>query len=455
MTADIKFTLNGENIAYKENPSERLLDFLRDKSGLTGTKCGCKEGECGACAVIINNRLVNSCLVAMGSLSGADVVTIEGFSKTERFSVLDEAYASVSAVQCGFCIPGMMMASESILAANPDPTEEDIRVGISGNLCRCTGYNSIVKAIKIASKSNHPSLKSGNELFNSKQNTFTDFNSIPATQFAPTTLADALNLRRNSSLIPYSGGTDLMVSGECADSGYMFLNNVFEMSQITADEKYIRIGAACTFTEIIENPLTPPILKEACLQIAAPAIRNVGTPGGNIANGSAKADSALIFMVTDSNLRLANADNERIVPIKEFYSGKGKTILASDELIVEILMPKSGIENYYYKKVGARNALSIARTSFAGILDIDNGAIVKCAVAFGAVCDVIIHCDEIDNMLTGKTIKEAIGLKETYIKAYDNFIQPRHGRVSIEYRKDICMNLLRDFLDTKLINLEA
>ena len=152
MSVEIRFKLNENDTTYSGNPSARLLDVLRGEFGLTGTKCGCKEGECGACAVIIDGKLVNSCLVAIGSLEGTNVVTIEGYSKTKRFAALDRAYASVSAVQCGFCIPGMMMASESLLAANPHPTEEEIRVGISGNLCRCTGYNAIVNAIASAAK---------------------------------------------------------------------------------------------------------------------------------------------------------------------------------------------------------------------------------------------------------------------------------------------------------------
>ena len=150
MSIEVKFTLNNDPVTYKGNPSARLLDVLRSEMGLTGTKCGCKEGECGACAVIVNGKLVNTCLIAMGSLNGAELLTIEGYSKTKRFSLLEEAYASVSAVQCGFCIPGMMMASEALLDTNPNPTEEEIRTGISGNLCRCTGYNAIVKAIGIA-----------------------------------------------------------------------------------------------------------------------------------------------------------------------------------------------------------------------------------------------------------------------------------------------------------------
>jgi len=151
MSNEISFILNNKEVKYTGNPSVRLLDALRGEIGLTGTKCGCKEGECGACAVIVNGKLVNSCLVAMGSLTGANVLTIEGYSKTERFAVLEKAYASTSAVQCGFCIPGMIMASEALLSENPQPTEEEIRIGISGNLCRCTGYNAIVNAIEIAS----------------------------------------------------------------------------------------------------------------------------------------------------------------------------------------------------------------------------------------------------------------------------------------------------------------
>ncbi|BCZ46500.1 hypothetical protein psyc5s11_25670 [Clostridium gelidum] len=148
----IKFILNDQEVASNSNANERLLDVLRNEFSITGVKCGCKEGECGACSIILDGKLVNSCMVAIGSIEGSTVVTIEGYRETKRFAVLDKAYASVSAVQCGFCIPGMILASECILDKNPKPTEPEIREGISGNLCRCTGYNAIVEAISIASK---------------------------------------------------------------------------------------------------------------------------------------------------------------------------------------------------------------------------------------------------------------------------------------------------------------
>ena len=152
MAYGINFTLNGHPVVFTGNATDRLLDVLRDTYALTGVKCGCKEGECGACSVLLNGKLVNSCMVAMGRVGGCEVVTIEGYAKTERFKVLDAAYAAVSAAQCGYCIPGMILASECVLAANPNPTETEIREGISGNLCRCTGYNAIVKAVQIAAK---------------------------------------------------------------------------------------------------------------------------------------------------------------------------------------------------------------------------------------------------------------------------------------------------------------
>jgi carbon-monoxide dehydrogenase small subunit len=152
MTEGINFKLNGEAVVYSGDATDRLLDVLREEFRLTGVKCGCKEGECGSCSILLDGKLVNSCMVAVGRIDGCSVVTIEGYSKTDRFKVLDAAYASVSAVQCGYCIPGMILASECVLAKTPNPTEADVREGLSGNLCRCTGYNAIVKAVMIAAK---------------------------------------------------------------------------------------------------------------------------------------------------------------------------------------------------------------------------------------------------------------------------------------------------------------
>ncbi|MEH7413672.1 (2Fe-2S)-binding protein [Neobacillus drentensis] len=148
----ISFTLNGRTVETDATATTRLLDFLREELGLIGTKEGCGEGECGACSVFVNSLLQNSCLIPIGSISGAHIQTIEGIMDTEQFKILDEYYSLAGGVQCGYCIPGMVMASAALLSNNPQPTEEEIREGISGNLCRCTGYNMIVDAINLAAK---------------------------------------------------------------------------------------------------------------------------------------------------------------------------------------------------------------------------------------------------------------------------------------------------------------
>ncbi|MFO7612579.1 MAG: (2Fe-2S)-binding protein [Clostridia bacterium] len=150
--AEIKFILNGMETVVNEDPTMRLLDVLRDRMGFTGVKEGCGEGECGACSVLVDHEIVNSCIMPLGNAAGRDIMTIEEFRKTERYNVISRAYEDAGAVQCGFCIPGMIIATESLLNKNPHPTEIEIRDGLSGNLCRCTGYNMIVKAIQLAAE---------------------------------------------------------------------------------------------------------------------------------------------------------------------------------------------------------------------------------------------------------------------------------------------------------------
>ncbi len=263
--------------------------------------------------------------------------------------------------------------------------------------------------------------------------------------YAPTSLSEALDLLAAHKLTPYAGGTDLMIEEEREDA-FLFLHNIPELKTVTQDDEYLRFGAGCTFTELLEHTLTPALLKEALALIAAPAIRNEGTIGGNIGNGSAKADSALIFFVTDAKLRLVSSKGERIVPIKAFYKGRKQLDRASDELIAEVLMPKKWLGGYTYQKVGARKALAISRLSFAGLMTIENGTIAHCATAFGAVSDVIIRREDLDAMLVGKTVEEAKAEKAAYLKAFDTAIVPIRGRVSEEYRKNVCLNLLGDFL---------
>ena len=145
--AKIKFTLNHKHVEVDLDPSTRLIDALRLHFNLTATKEGCGEGSCGACVVLMDGKGVNSCLLPLANVEGHSIVTLEEFKKTPQFKILEECFADEGGSQCGFCTPGMIFAAQSLLASNNHPSEEDVREALSGNLCRCTGYQSIVNAI--------------------------------------------------------------------------------------------------------------------------------------------------------------------------------------------------------------------------------------------------------------------------------------------------------------------
>ncbi|MDR2108492.1 MAG: FAD binding domain-containing protein [Coriobacteriales bacterium] len=486
----VDFTLNDSPVSWEGPALARLLDVLRDELGCTGVKCGCREGECGTCSVLLDGALVNSCLVAMGAVTGRTVLTIEGYRRSERFAALDTAYARHGAVQCGDCTPGMILASEALLASNPHPSEEQIRTALSGNLCRCTGYNSIVAAVSDAARDGGslwelPGEKSvaqagsGLPLAGSGDAVVSDAGAAAgdsdvavsgasatptpsATAAAPPaalTLSDALRLRDEQQALPYAGGTDLMVAGASAASAgkdaaatqaALFLNNIPELKGIREDAENLYIGAACTYSQLLDDPRTPAVLREAISQIAAPAIRNVATIGGNIANASPKADSALILYAADAQLRLQSAHGQRDVALGDFIRGRGQTSLGPDELLCEIILPKAHLGNYRYQKIGARKALAISRVSFVGLFAEEDGVIKHLAVAFGAVADTVIRRPEIDASLIGCTLAEARERKDAWLAAWEDAIVPVAGRVSAEYRKTVCLNLLRAFISEQL-----
>lgn len=148
----IALTVNGQKYEVAVEPRQSLLQVLREELHLTGTKEGCSEGECGACTVILDGKTVDSCLIFGVEANGRNIVTIEGLATGDALHPVQKAFADYGGVQCGFCTPGMILAAKALLESNPNPTDEEIRWGIAGNLCRCTGYVKIVDAIKAAAQ---------------------------------------------------------------------------------------------------------------------------------------------------------------------------------------------------------------------------------------------------------------------------------------------------------------
>jgi len=144
----VTFIVNDKEVTLKVDPKERLVDTLREKLKLTGTKEGCSIGECGACTVILNGEAVSSCLILTGQIGGSEILTIEGLEVDGKLEPLQQAFIDHHAVQCGFCTPGMLMSAKALLIQNPHPSREEIKTALEGNLCRCTGYEQIIEAIE-------------------------------------------------------------------------------------------------------------------------------------------------------------------------------------------------------------------------------------------------------------------------------------------------------------------
>lgn len=148
----LRVTVNGSKVNAPVSPSDTLCEFLRTRLGLFGTKEGCDTGDCGACTVVLNGKAVNSCLVLAVETEGGQVTTIEGLSSDGELHPLQQAFIDSGTVQCGFCTPGMIMGAKALLDENPNPSQEEIRLGLAGNLCRCTGYVSVIQAVTAAAK---------------------------------------------------------------------------------------------------------------------------------------------------------------------------------------------------------------------------------------------------------------------------------------------------------------
>ena len=148
----VRMTVNGNQVE-REIPADRLLvDFIREDLGLMGTKKGCEEGECGACTLIMNGKSVTSCLIPAFKADGAEILTVEGLAEDAQLHPLQQAFLEEGAVQCGYCTAGMLLSAKALLDENPSPTVQEVKKGLSGNLCRCTGYTKIIRAVQMASE---------------------------------------------------------------------------------------------------------------------------------------------------------------------------------------------------------------------------------------------------------------------------------------------------------------
>ncbi len=443
----INFILNGSKVSFNIPPDLRVVDLLREHLNLTGTKEACGSGECGACTILVNNESKLSCLMLSAQLQNKNITTIEGISDGKDLHPIQKKFIEKGAIQCGFCTPGMIIATINLLNNNPSPSREEIREGISGNLCRCTGYHKIVDAIESASKSfcrtNEFPKISPQKIINIEKL----IGKSKANVFIPETLNELWEIKKNN--IIYAGGTDILTKRRkgliAEDKNLICIERKADIKKIEDRGNEVFIGAAATHSDIMSSEIVKknfPILIQAIKVLGSPPIRNMGTIGGNICTASPAGDTLPPLYVLDAILDIRSMCSKRLISIKDFIKSPGVTDLKSDEILYGINIKKVPHFNFhYYEKVGQRNALSISIAGIAILAKIVENRIEDIKIAWGSVAPTVITSNKINNELIGKEITEQ-NLKSIF-PLIDEVVSPISDiRASKEYRRLLAKNLL-------------
>jgi xanthine dehydrogenase small subunit len=465
----ITFKINGELRTAEVDTKDRLLDFIREDLGLTGTKEGCGEGECGACTVIMEGKTVASCLIYAYQADGKEIFTIEGKNEIEELQIIQQAYVDAGAVQCGFCIPGMVMSTKVLLDKNLNPSREEIREGLQGNLCRCTGYVKIVDAVELAADiiRDKKSIKlNGAQLLETNiKNTATsscaaDYEECKSAGktndiIIPKTIEELLSNINNEKRRITGGYTDIVVglrNNKLTYKPTIDITEIAELKNIFEKENRIYIGGNVTLSDVCESQLINKdfkILVDAVKTIGSPQIRNRATLAGNVQNASPSGDGTLALVLLNASLKLRSMRGEREISVEDFVFGVGKTDLKNDEFI-EYIVLNEAYSSYepYFEKVGLRGAMVISVASMGVLLKEENGIVQDIRIAFGAVAPIILRAKAAEEFLKGrqleeKTLSEAGEIIGTIVTPIDDL------RSSAEYRKTVCKNLILRLLELK------
>jgi xanthine dehydrogenase small subunit len=433
---DVALSVNRKAFRRKVRTDQRLLDVLRDDLRLTGAKEGCGKGECGACTVLVDGQAVDACLMMAYQADGAAIETIEGLADGGALHPLQESFIEEGGVQCGICIPGMILAAKALVDERPQATADHVREGLAGNLCRCTGYTKIFAAVaRAATSARLP-----------KPRRFMIAPAAPR-YFRPRSLEEALEIlaARAEEIRPVAGGTDILVKAKdgTENRAALFdLTGVPEIKGIQEQDGHLWIGAATTHTEMMRSPLVAsfaPALPEACAVIGGPQIRNRGTLGGNLANASPAADTVPPLFAADAIVEVASVSARRDIPIGEFFPGPRQSLLARDELILGVRVPKRAGVRGTFLRLGQRQAQAISKVSIAVAIIFRDGRPDWVRVALGAVAPTVFRARETEKALMGggwDALQRAKDAVRAEVRPIDDL------RSTAEYRREMAAVLL-------------
>ncbi len=467
----IRFHVNGRPVEATASGGRRLLDVLRSDLGLTGTKEGCGEGECGACSVLLDGVLVNSCLVPLSQVDGREVLTVEGLAVDGRLDPLQQAFLELGGTQCGLCAPGMLLAARAHLASGHAITEPGIREAIAGNLCRCTGYTKIIEAIEAAADTMTLDAPAADRMTPAVLDAVPAFETIAERivvpdaaaprVIRPSSLFDALaRLAADPRLRPIAGGTDVMVeiAAGATDPRRPLLDlwELDELRMIDVEHDELVLGGLTTWAELRASPMvhhTLPVLAEAAAAVGAAQVRNRGTIGGNCMTASPAGDLLPVLLALDARLEVIGPRGTRLVPADDFWTGYRRTALAAGELLVAVHIPLVPGRQVRFRKVGTRRAQSIAKVSIAVAWRTDDGSPGAgrvggqgpwrdVRVALGAVAERPIRAPRTEAALEGTEPGPAVADRAA-ATVHEEIAPIDDVRSTATYRRDVSGRVLR------------
>lgn len=461
--------INGQRIEVRGNSAFLMLsDFLRYEIHKTGTKIVCAEGDCGACTVMCStltpgqakpNAFVtlNSCIMPVALLDGCHVLTVEALRQEDgTLSPLQQAMVNCQGAQCGFCTPGIMMALAQHYENRKNVTEKSVKNCLTGNLCRCTGYQPILQATQALPKDHNEGLiqrYSSKKIDHDRSRVFKKAVQIEASEkhfYSPVTLKEAVSFRnKNPTAKIFSSATDL---GVAANKGFFNLETLLGLRQIGSLYKLERskgmvwIGARVNLAELEKfMECLIPEFSQFLHVFASPQIKNVATLIGNVANGSPIGDTLPFLMVMGATVRVIGSKGSRDIPFDELYKGYRQLSLKPNEIIEGLSFPvPSKTEKIRLLKVCQRKDLDISTVNAGFRVQFSEGRAQKAKVAFGGVAATVLSLPKVEKYLEGKILSaEVIDQACTMI---GEAIQPRTDvRGADKYRRKLAQNLFRKF----------
>ena len=440
-----------------------LLDFIRYEQHLTGTKIGCREGDCGACTVlvgkIINGELqyesMTSCLLPLGNVQSKHVVTIEGINFPDTLNPVQQAMADCGATQCGFCTPGFVMSLAGFCLSDKKSVVENAVASVDGNICRCTGYKSIERAAGKVAELMALRQAQGDSVieFVTKKKVLPEYFSGIKDKLQ--LLATPRLTNHESRITTVAGGTDLYVQkhDEMTHADIQFVFDEPELNALIQEDTKIILGPSVTVSDLknssLINKLFPDFQRYAKLVSSTP-IRNMATIAGNFVNASPIGDFTIFFLALNAQLELSNGSGSRQVALREFYKGYKQLDKSPDEIISKIWFEIPEKNSYFnFEKVSKRTNLDIASVNSAILLTMNGKEIAKASISAGGVGPVPMYLQKTSEYLKGKTLRQAQGDKpiEEAIEIMKTEISPiSDARGSKEYKTLLLGQLIKAHL---------